>query len=230
MECKEGYDPASPLCAVCSPGYFTRLRTCVACQGFLVAEFALLVVGLAVVVAVVVYICQFHAHVITGEVLANLKIMVSFFTIALTMDSQFGVRWPDSFLRALALLSTLTFDLSAISALLCIKRISFFESLVFSTLGLVFVVAGLYALARLKPNLRHVCLKSAVYLLLFAYPGAVAAVAVIRIYVAIHSPLHHSHFSLLQTVVSVKIVEAFSCQAIDGKCFRRRKLVRQTST
>lgn len=102
------------------------------------------------------------------------------------------MRWPKSFLAALGIISAFTFDLSILSGVFCVMRVSFFANLVFATVGLLFVVVGCYSLSKLRPRLRDICAQIAMYLLLFAYP-----------------------------VVSVHIVSVFSCHSVDGTSYLR---------
>ena len=108
---------------------------------------------------------------LTNEMLAHFKIIVSYTTIVSTMNTQFSVRWPPVFLKALAFMSALTFDPSVFSGVFCLAQLSFFSNLLITTIGLVVIVLGLYVASTIKPESRDLCLKLAVYLLLFAYPG-----------------------------------------------------------
>lgn len=99
---------------------------------------------------------------------------------------------PPVFLKALALMSALTFDVGVFSGVFCLAKLSFFANLIVTTTGLVVLVVAFYLIAILKPAAATTCRKLAVYLLLFAYP-----------------------------VVSVKVVEAFSCHEVEGD-FRLR--------
>ena len=192
MKCKEGYNSSSPLCAVCDEGYFAQLRSCVKCKDPHIGALALFVLGMLLVVALVMYFFHRHSHLVTDEVVTNLKITVSFLTIVSTINNQFGVNWPPIFLSALAVLNALTFDLSVLSGVFCLYKVSFFASLCFSTASLVLILIVFFVLAKLKPYLKKTCIKLSVYLLLFAYP-----------------------------VVSVKCVEAFSCHNVDGQSYLR---------
>mgnify|MGYP007045452703 CR=1 FL=1 len=134
MECKRGY--RGPLCAVCDEGYFLQLRSCTDCEGsgpgattiVLFVATVLVVIGLA---ATVVRHRRFLAS--TG-VFAHVKILVSFVTIMLTVDRQFGVTWPPAFQRALAALSVLSLDFGILTSLLCVVDLSFYSNLLCTTL------------------------------------------------------------------------------------------------
>jgi hypothetical protein len=190
MTCKEGYE--GPLCAVCSEEYYEQLRQCVECKDPQVLGFILLLLGFTVVIILVAHTLRRYSHLINAEAAANLKILIGFLTIVSTINTQFGVVWPAIFLKALAVLSALTFDLSVLSGVFCLVKVSFFQSLIFSTSSLLFAMGIFYLVSLLKPNLKTVCIKFAVYLLLFAYP-----------------------------VVSVRCVEAFACHNVDGELYLR---------
>ena len=140
MQCKEGYKPLSPLCAVCDEGYFEQLRSCVKCKEPHIPALVSFILGLLLFIALVVYFFHTHNHLVTDEVVTNLKITVSFLTIVSTINNQFGVAWPPIFLSALAVLNALTFDLSVLSGVFCLYKVSFFASLCFSTASLVLVL------------------------------------------------------------------------------------------
>ena len=58
---------------------------------------------------------------------ADVKVVVSFFTVAATLSTQFGVVWPSSFVRALDAFSVLSFDIGVISGIFCLLEMSFYE-------------------------------------------------------------------------------------------------------
>jgi hypothetical protein len=194
MECKEGYEKLSPLCAVCISNsthrYFEQLRRCVECKAPDIVAVVLFVLGSFAVIALAA--CFIRRHLLTNEVLASLKILVSFLTITSTTADQFGISWPPAFLRALAVLSFLSFDLSAFSGVFCLFRVSFFQNLLFSTLGLVAFLALLCGVSWWNSDLRGPLLQLAVYVLLFAYPA-----------------------------LSTKLVATFSCHNVEGIFYLR---------
>ena len=190
MECKPGYE--GPLCAVCSEEYYEQLRGCVECKDPHTAGLAVFILGLVLFISIIVYLLRRYGHFITNEVAANFKITVSFVTTVSTISTQFGVTWPPKFLAALATMSALTFDLSVLSGVFCLFKVSFLASLCFSTGSLVLVLIVCFSISKLKPHLKDTCIKFCVYLLLFAYP-----------------------------VVSVKCVEAFACHNVDGESYLR---------
>jgi hypothetical protein len=96
-------------------------------------------------------------------------------------------------LRALlALLGTLSFDVKVMSGLFCLVSVSFYESLLGATLGLLVIVLLSAAVCRLLPNKRKEVLLATVYFCIFTYP-----------------------------VVSVKIMETFACHTVEGEQFLR---------
>ena len=99
------------------------------------------------------------------------------------------------------MLSFLSFDLSAFSGVFCLFRVSFFQNLLFSTLGLVAFLALLYGLSRWKRSLRDALTQLAVYVLLFAYPA-----------------------------LSTKLAAVFSCHNVDGVFYLRADYSRECYT
>ena len=143
MECKEGYKPDSPLCALCDDGYFASLRECIECKE---PQYALLVVFVVVMALVVMgVVCVFYrfSHYLSPTLMTHFKILVGFVTILATIDTAFGVQWPSQFSAMLNFISALTFDPTAIAHGLCLFEISFYDSLVFSTSGLVVVLIAI---------------------------------------------------------------------------------------
>jgi hypothetical protein len=143
-------------------------------------------------------------------VFAHAKILVAFVTIMTTVDSQFGVVWPQSFKSALAALSLLSLDFGVLTSMMCAVSLSFYANLICTTMVLVAVVAGIflahalmqrrnYELHHTHPEysakaaqIRQSCLFTAIYLLTFAYP-----------------------------VVSVKVVEVLGCHTVEGTAYLR---------
>ena len=169
MSCQKGYEANSTLCAVCSEGYFSQLRSCAPCKSPRVWQLVVVVLVLILVVGLLGHTYRKWADRLDA-LLPYVKVLVSFITIVSTLETQFGVRWPTSFLSALAVLSALSFDLSMLSGLFCIVRVSYFDNLIFSTMGLVAVVVVAIVVARAKPRLSTACTEVAMYILLFAYP------------------------------------------------------------
>jgi len=192
MKCKAGYLADAPLCALCEPGYYMQLLDCVECAEPRVDLLVLVVVGALFALFVVVRTARKYGQLVNREVVAHLKILVSFFTIVSTVNVQFGVKWPASFNTALAVLSGLSLDLSVLSGAFCLFKVGFFSQLVFQTAGLAAVVVGLFLYCRWKPESKRQCTKFGVYLLIFAYP-----------------------------VVARKIVEAYSCHNVDDTYYLR---------
>jgi serine/threonine protein kinase len=124
-----------------------------------------------------------------------LQIIVSFVTLISTMEHQFGVKWPPQFSAALEVFSVLSFDLKFISSLFCIVKIDFWQNMLSTTLTLAAVVILVFFAYFLKSRgtdqeireYRRSCLFVLVYFLTFSYP-----------------------------LVSVKIVQAFSCHNVNG--------------
>ena len=78
------------------------------------------------------------------------------------------------------------------SGLFCLVSVSFYDSLLGATLGLLVIVLLAAAVYRLLPNKRKDVLLATVYFCIFTFP-----------------------------VVSVKIMETFACHAVEGGSFLR---------
>eukprot|EP00935_MAST-01C_sp_MAST-1C-sp1_P001728 g1728.t1 len=214
MMCKDGYE--GPLCAVCSEGYFPQLRSCTDCgkSGPGWASIAFFCVSLLCVIGLVVMVYKHHRFLASTGVFSHVKILVSFATVMLTVDRQFGITWPPAFQRALAALSVLSLDFGILGSLLCMVDLSFYANLLCTTLMLVALLMCIfvgYLCWRLRHHqatshhppdkrstlvgvvkIKQTCLFVAVYLLLFAYP-----------------------------MVSVKVVELFGCHNVEGTYYLR---------
>jgi hypothetical protein len=126
---------------------------------------------------------------------ADLKVVVSFVTVATTLDTQYGIVWPPSFAQALDAVSVLSLDFGVLLGGFCIADISFYQRLLSSTLVLLLAAGAIILRSRLMSTQAAAKAQGvfvAVYLLLFAYP-----------------------------VLSVKIVEAFACHEIEGVRYLR---------
>jgi hypothetical protein len=198
MRCKPGFE--GPLCALCADGFFQHMRQCNPCAATRYYLLALFIVGVLVLFAIVLRgAYRIRHYLYRMNFFSHFKIIVSFVTLISTMEHQFGVKWPPQFAAALQVLSILSLDLRFISALFCIVKINFWENLLSTTLTLmvvVVIVLGMYFMARgteaqIREFRRH-CLFVVVYFLTFSYP-----------------------------LVSVKIVQAFSCHNIDGRDYLR---------
>ena len=66
-----------------------------------------------------------HNHAVAHS--SDVKIIVSFFTVVATMDTQFGVVWPSAFADALDAFSFMSLDVGMISAAFCFLDFSFYE-------------------------------------------------------------------------------------------------------
>ena len=185
MACKAGYRNDSALCAVCDEGYFLQLRKCRECREPQWPTLGTIAAVIVVAAAAAAWFYAKYGSYLSPTLLTHFKIMVASVTILSTMDTQFGVKWPPAFLHVLSVLSSLTFDPTAICSGLCLFKVSFYDDLVFSTAGLAAAVVMIGAAAFARPGSRRACLKVGVYLLLFAYP-----------------------------LVSVKIVSVFGCHAV----------------
>jgi hypothetical protein len=185
MRCKEGFAAGSPLCALCKKGYFRSFRDCVRCEQPRFGVMAGVVTGaFAVIVAMRFIVRRYHRCLSLTSVFAHLKVLISFVSIAATLDSQFGVVWPASFTKALDAMAVLSFDFGVMSGLVCLVDISFYSNLLCSTLALLVLVLGLLIRSLLlwrsaRNDSRETTLADkgdsdelffVVYVLLFAYP------------------------------------------------------------
>jgi hypothetical protein len=191
MTCKEGYH--GTLCALCDNGYFKSLRECVSCASPRVPALIGLVLGSCMLVGIVLFVARkYRRYLLLASVFSYFKVLVSFVTVATTLENQFGVIWPSSFARALETMSVLSLDFTSFVGGLCFFDMSFYQSLLSSTLLLlvaVFVIgARSYVLYRRRcaalalrgiflvtgdidvEKIRHDCIFVSIYLLLFAYP------------------------------------------------------------
>lgn len=141
------------------------------CKEPLYLESALLAFGLLLATISIVFLFHRFGHLVNAEMVASFKITVSYVTIVSTISTQFAVHWPPLFLKALQIMSALTFDISVFSGVFCLAQLSFFSNLLITTIGLVVIELGFCVVSIIKPKSRDMCLKLAVYLLLFAYPG-----------------------------------------------------------
>jgi hypothetical protein len=196
MECKEGF--GGPLCAVCHEGYFKSIRDCKRCESPRVGTLAVVsfVLGLIVLVTLLLFLSWRYPHYIdNAAAFSHLKVVVSFVTVATTLDTQYGVVWPSSFAQALDAMSVLSLDFGVLLGGFCIADISFYQRLISSTLVLLVAAGAIILRSRLMSTQAAAKAQGvfvAVYLLLFAYP-----------------------------VLSVKIVEAFACHEVEGVRYLR---------
>ena len=90
-----------------------------------------------------------------------------------------GVIWPTNFAKALDAMSLFSFDFDVMAGFMCLVDMSFYQSLLSTTLALVVVVltVAAYSVLRSASNPQHAGIFRregiffVVYLLLFAYPA-----------------------------------------------------------
>jgi hypothetical protein len=79
------------MCALCSNGYFKSLRDCNRCEHPRVgAVIGVIVAVLMIAVVVRVTLRRYSRSLGLANTFAHLKVIVSFVTVAATLDSQFG--------------------------------------------------------------------------------------------------------------------------------------------
>jgi hypothetical protein len=101
---------------------------------------------------------------------AHGKILISFMTIATTLDTQFGIIWPEEFNRLLTALNALAFDLQILSSVVCQYSFSFYYSLYVSTLTLAGIIVGIPIVFWLSGRRLSDALAFSAYAGIFAYP------------------------------------------------------------
>jgi hypothetical protein len=62
----------------------------------------------------------------------------------MTIDQQFGVAWPAVFQQALAALAIISFDIGIFTSMMCIVQVTFYGTLIFTTISLVAAVTAAY--------------------------------------------------------------------------------------
>ena len=89
-----------------------------------------------------------------------------------TGNATTSVKWPSEFAAALEVLSILSLDLKFISSLFCVVKITFWESMLSTTLTLIAVVVVTLLLMAYKTghDARRGCTFFVVYFLTFSYP------------------------------------------------------------
>jgi hypothetical protein len=89
MRCKSGY--GGPLCAVCQAGYFKHIRECRECREPQIGLFVLFVcIGALVIYGALRLERKYHAFLSRGTAFSHFKLLVSFATVLVTVDKQFG--------------------------------------------------------------------------------------------------------------------------------------------
>jgi hypothetical protein len=117
MACKEGY--GGPMCAVCKDGYFRSNRECKECTEPQMGLFVLfLLVCALLLIALVKLGRKYHAFLVHASAFSHFKILVSFATVVVTVDTQFGIAWPHVFASAMRGGSTAPSRVSAVSAVI----------------------------------------------------------------------------------------------------------------
>jgi hypothetical protein len=148
MECKQGY--RGPLCAVCNDGYFQSIKDCVRCEKPKVdVMVALVAIVLALLCTCLHFVSQYRRYLARVNAFArksslqnahrtsrsnhlrlhssDLKVLVSFVTVALTLNTQFHIAWPAKFAAFLDALSVLSMDFGTIFSFGCVVDISFYQ-------------------------------------------------------------------------------------------------------
>jgi hypothetical protein len=110
MECKIGYNNQGPLCSICSEHYFKHNRDCIRCAQPRWSLFVSVLLMTVVLFATAYFFFQKYNRLLRKTVIfAHVKILVSFFTVVMTVATQFDVQWPDSFVETLNAMAFLTF-------------------------------------------------------------------------------------------------------------------------
>jgi ABC-type branched-subunit amino acid transport system substrate-binding protein len=192
MACKKGYVPESPLCALCEEGYVLQARHCVACGKPHYGLFAgVALVAILLGVPAIRKLRKYRKYLHNAEAFSHAKIIISFFTVLATTETQFGVVWPPAFANALEWMSVLSINLAVMSNIFCMHSFTFIESLCSNTLLLVALCVASITIGYCQ-RWASKGLYFANYLLIFAYAQ-----------------------------LSLKIVAAFACHNIDGTLYLR---------
>jgi hypothetical protein len=88
MHCKPGF--RGPLCAVCKEKHYEQLGACVLCEKPRFSAICLFILGGFVVLVVLRFLNKYRHVIVAMNVMANLKIIVSFITVISTVNTQFG--------------------------------------------------------------------------------------------------------------------------------------------
>jgi hypothetical protein len=144
MRCKPGFLPTSPLCSLCDVGYVKNARDCIACAKPDWTLLAGVLILFGVASGSIAYLAtssspmsqKFRCYMDNTAVWAHAKILISFIMVACTVNTQFGVIWPVSFLKALDALSMLSFDFGVIASMFCVAKMDFYDVLLVKTLFL----------------------------------------------------------------------------------------------
>jgi hypothetical protein len=135
---------------------------------------------------------------------SHVKVLVSFLTVCATVDTQFGVLWPESFAKALDALSIMSLDLGILLSASCVVQTSFVVDLLCSTVLLIAIVGGILVGSKLRSKrmsstaperaqtIEQQGLFAAVYISVFAFP-----------------------------MVSTKIVAVFACHEVESIFYLR---------
>jgi hypothetical protein len=88
MQCKPGF--GGPLCAVCEEKHYEQLGDCIACEKPRFAVICLFVLGGCILLVLLRFLNKYRHVIVAMNVMANLKILVSFITVISTVNTQFG--------------------------------------------------------------------------------------------------------------------------------------------
>jgi hypothetical protein len=192
MHCKLGYH--GPLCGICDRGYYRKLnRFCEMCEEPDYLAIAGLSVLFLAIVPVTLHKLWKYRDILQGSnFFSHGKILISFATIATTLDSQFGIIWPEEFDRLLIALNALAFDLQILSSVFCEYSFSFWYSLGVSTIALTSIIVGIPIAFWLLGRKSSDALAFSAYAGIFAFP-----------------------------VMSVKLAEVWMCHVVEGVSYLR---------
>ena len=169
-----------------------KLRQCHKCNEPQVLQLVLFFVVLGILLVPCITLYRKYEQYLSAQMMAHVKIFVSFFTVVSTLDTQFGVQWPPQLLRAFAVFQFFSFDLSLLSGLFCLFRIDFYTNLIVSTSGLLLLLIFIFVCCRSGLLSWDSGFFIGTYLCTFAYP-----------------------------VISVKVVGVFGCHSIDDVTYLR---------
>eukprot|EP00937_MAST-01D_sp_MAST-1D-sp2_P005419 g5419.t1 len=140
-QCEEGY--TGPVCALCEPGYTRQGGECTYCPGFDAQNVAGVVI---VVLAVIALAVLFYRHRRAAWMQPTvLSITLTFFEMISILDETFNVKWPAGYSSLTSHIRAAFASFVELSALSCAAHIDRFAHLAIWTLGMLAVLALVYA-------------------------------------------------------------------------------------
>jgi hypothetical protein len=165
-------------------------------QGWKVALFLLFASGALLVVA-----RRYKQHLHKAVIMPYVKIIISFFTVAATVDTNYGVIWPEAFARVLEVMSVMSLKMPALAQLVCAAELNvFFHRLQIQVLLCLVLLLTIHFGSNWQRLWwpREWSWYGGTYFLVFVYP-----------------------------TMSTEIIKVFSCTEISGKFYLRADFSRE---